>query len=71
MWTDNQSAVNQYWQRHLLQLGFTDRLLGRLVTRLRRAGLYDRSLLVVTADHGASFRPGDNRRSFRTPVCPK
>ena len=62
VWTDNQSALNQYWQRHLLQLGFTDRLLGRLVTRLRRAGLYDRSLLVVTADEGLSFRAGEKRR---------
>ncbi len=62
VWTKNQAAVDQYWQRHLLQLGFADRLLGKLVARLRRAGLYDRSLVVVTADEGLSFRAGEKRR---------
>jgi sulfatase-like protein len=62
VWTDNQAAVDQYWQRHLLQLAFTDRMLGRLVARLRAAGLYDRSLFVVTADEGLSFRAGEKRR---------
>jgi len=62
VWTDNQAAVDQYWQRHLLQLAFTDRLLGTLVARLRAAGLYDRSLLVVTGDEGLSFRAGEKRR---------
>jgi hypothetical protein len=62
VWTTNQAAVDQYWQRHLLQLGFADRLLGRLVARLRASGLYDRSLVVVTADEGLSFRAGEKRR---------
>jgi hypothetical protein len=62
VWTDNQAAVDQYWQRHLLQLGFTDRLLGRLLGRLRATGLYDRSLVVVTADEGLSFIAGEKRR---------
>lgn len=62
IWNPNQAAVDQYWQRHLLQLGYADRLLGRLVARLRATGLYDRALLVVTADHGVSFRAGQKRR---------
>jgi hypothetical protein len=62
VWTDNQAAVDQYWQRHLLQLGYSDRVLGALVSRLRATGLYDRALLVVTADHGVSFRAGQKRR---------
>ncbi len=62
VWTKNQAAVDQYWQRHLLQLGYADRLLGTLVARLRSAGLYDGSLLVVTADEGLSFRAGEKRR---------
>jgi hypothetical protein len=44
--------------RHLLQVGYTDRELGRLLLRLRRTGLLERSLLVVTADHGYSFDVG-------------
>ena len=62
VWNGNQAAVDQYWQRHLLQLGNADRLLGRLLARLRSTGLYDRSLLVVTADEGLSFRAGEKRR---------
>jgi hypothetical protein len=62
VWTPNQAAVDQYWQRHLLQLGYADRVLGRLIAHLRKAGLYDRALLVVTADHGISFRAGEKRR---------
>jgi sulfatase-like protein len=62
VWTENQAAVDQYWQRHLLQLAFTDQLLGELVARLRATGLYQRSLVVITADEGLSFRAGEKRR---------
>jgi len=52
--------VGQIYQRHLLQLGFTDRLLGLVLRRLHGTGLWDRALLVVTADNGESFgRFGD------------
>lgn len=64
MWGPDRWLVLQGWQRYLLQTGYVDRLLGRLVRRLEAAGLYDRSLLVVTADHGVSFRPGDGRRAL-------
>jgi Sulfatase len=43
----------------MLQLQFVDRMTDRLIRRLKRIRLYNRALLVVTADHGASFRPGD------------
>jgi hypothetical protein len=36
--------------------------MGQVVHRLRAAGLWDRSLVVVTADHGVSHRPGEPRR---------
>jgi hypothetical protein len=58
-------------QRYLLQLGYTDRLLGRLVRRMKREGIYDDSLLVVTADHGYLWRPGvtTRRRSLDSTVA--
>jgi membrane-anchored protein YejM (alkaline phosphatase superfamily) len=46
------------WQRHLLQVGFVDLLLGELLDRLEEIDLYEECLLVVTADHGISFWPG-------------
>ena len=63
-WTGDEFLVEQGYQRHLLQVGYVDRLLGRLLGRLHSTGLLDRSLLVVTADHGVSFRAGQPRRGI-------
>jgi|GEM_PF-2065930 len=62
LWQDDPWAVIHSHQRHLLQVGYTDRLVGRIVARLKEQGLYDDALVVFTADHGVSFRPGDKRR---------
>ena len=53
----------QALQRHLLQVGYADRVLGQILDRLRSTELYDRALIVATADHGCSFRPGVPRRA--------
>jgi Sulfatase len=58
-------VVEQAYQRHLLQLEATDRLLGKLLDRLRAMGIYDRALVAVVADHGMSFRLGHDRRLVR------
>jgi hypothetical protein len=49
-------------QRYLLQLGYTDRLLGRLLRRLKDRGIYDDTLIVVVADHGYLWRSGVETR---------
>ena len=49
-------------QRYLLQLGYTDRLLGRLLRRLKRQGIYDDTLIVLVADHGYLWRSGVETR---------
>jgi hypothetical protein len=54
-------------QRYLLQLGFVDRLLGRLLRRLRRLGMYDDTLIAVTADHGIAFQVGVSTRRSVSP----
>jgi hypothetical protein len=38
-------------------------LLGRLIDRLQKTGLWSKALVVVTADEGDSFRGGDFRRN--------
>jgi sulfatase-like protein len=64
--------IDQAWppdlgrQRHLLQLRYVDRLVGDLLDRLRATGTFDDSLLVVTADHGISFRPGQPVRGLES-----
>jgi hypothetical protein len=61
-WGADELYVAHSQQRHLLQLQFTDMQLGRVLERLRETGLYEKCLLVVTADHGISFRTADARR---------
>ena len=55
--------VKLSYERHLLQLGFADRLLGELLARLRRLDLYKNALIVVLADHGIGFHVGVERRT--------
>jgi len=54
--------ARQAYQRFLLQVGYTDSALGLIVRRLKEKGIYDRALMIVVADHGVSFRPGQPRR---------
>lgn len=63
-WRDDEWLTLQGYQRYLLQLAYADRGLGLILRRLRRTGLYDRALVVVTADHGVSFRPDEPRRNL-------
>jgi hypothetical protein len=58
-------VVEQAYQRHLLQLQATDRLLGELLDRLHEVGIYNRAVVAVVADHGISFRLGHDRRLVR------
>jgi len=61
-WTGPQWLVDQGFQRHVLQVQYTDRLVGALLDELRTSGVFDDAVIVVTADHGASFRAGQPRR---------
>ncbi len=51
-------------ERHLAQLGYTDRLIGETLRTLRESGLWDQALVVVTADHGVSFTKGFQGRGL-------
>ena len=62
-WLDDEWAVLQSQQRYLLQLEFTDRLVGELIDRLQEIGIYDESLVMLVSDHGVSFRTGHSRRA--------
>lgn len=61
-WETPQKVVDVALQRALLEVGYTDTLLGRLKESLEEKGLWEESLVVVTADHGAGFRSRDERR---------
>lgn len=51
-------------QRLQLQMGYTDALIGELVDGLRSREIYDEALVIVTSDHGISFRPGGPIRAI-------
>ncbi len=57
-WVPDSWAVLQAYQRHLLQVGFADRLLGEVLERLDAMEIFDQALVIVTADHGIHFEPG-------------
>jgi hypothetical protein len=57
-WKNDEPAVQRAYQRHLLQVGYIDHWLGKLFQRLEQTGLYDKSVIVIVADHGISFTTG-------------
>ncbi|MDQ3782476.1 MAG: sulfatase-like hydrolase/transferase, partial [Actinomycetota bacterium] len=61
-WLEDPSRAVQGYQRHLFQLGLVDRLVGRIIDSLQASGAWDDGIIVVTADHGGSFDPGEHRR---------
>ena len=57
LWSPDPWPSTLAYQRHLLQLEFVDGIVARMLDRLRAEGLLERALVVVTSDHGVSFRP--------------
>ncbi|HJU03287.1 MAG TPA: sulfatase-like hydrolase/transferase [Actinomycetes bacterium] len=51
-------------ERHLLQLAYTDRLVGQVIDKLKAEGMWDKSLVAMGADHGEGWVPGEKPRSL-------
>ncbi len=49
-------------QRHLAQASYSDRLVGLIMNKLKESDQFDDAMVVLTADHGVSFLPGQNQR---------
>jgi arylsulfatase A-like enzyme len=62
VWPTPVNQLNQ--QRHLVQLAYTDKVIARVLQRLKDQGLYHRSLVAMTADHGEGFAPGSSSRAL-------
>ena len=62
-WDNDPTAARASQQRHLLQLGFADRLLGEFLDQLEREGILDDATVIVAADHGIAFVPGSPARA--------
>jgi hypothetical protein len=64
VWGNSADLAEVAYQRYLQQVGYTDRVLGTILEALKKKGIYDESLIVITADHGVSMQPGKNRRNY-------
>jgi hypothetical protein len=60
--------LEQGYQRHIMQAAFTDRMVGQLVARLKDLGIYDKALIVITADNGESFLHANHDRHIADSV---
>jgi hypothetical protein len=57
----------QAQQRHLLQVQYTDLIIGEVIATLEEAGIYGETLIVVAADHGTADIPNVGHRRVITP----
>ena len=51
----NEQLIQHLRDSYELQVQYVDRELGRFLDKLKKAGLYDSALIVVTSDHGVSW----------------
>lgn len=61
-WEDDPWAVKIAYQRHLMQTAYADHVLGQVTRKLRDAGLYEKTMLLVFSDHGNSYQNNDFHR---------
>lgn len=60
--TDDEALARLARQRQQLQTAYADELVGETMDDLRAKGVYDDALIIVTSDHGVSFRPDEPMR---------
>jgi hypothetical protein len=54
--------VRDEYQAHLLQYAATDTVIENMVTTMKKSKNWDRTMIIVTADHGLTFMPGESKR---------
>jgi hypothetical protein len=63
----SQTYINVVYHSYMLQAAYTDKMIGQFITELKRKGIYKKSLIIVTADHGVSYdKTGVSRRQLKT-----
>lgn len=62
-WIQDPWLVQLAQARHLMQLGFVDRLLGLVMERLQENEMFDDAVVALVADHGIAFRPNEHKRA--------
>ncbi len=58
----NRLALADLRDRYRMQVEYVDKEMGRFISRLQELGLYEKSVIVVTGDHGISWEPASPGR---------
>lgn len=66
LWGRDADHVGQNHYRHLLQTQYVDWIVGETLRLLELNGELDRTMIVVTADHGVDYRTGEYHRETTT-----
>ena len=67
--TDVDGRRDRY-EIHLAQYAAVDSMIGEMVDSLKRSANWNRTMIVVTADHGLTFKPGSMHRETIDPNNP-
>lgn len=59
-----QTLADEVYHRYLMQVGYVDKMVGDLVSRLKESGKYDDALVIIVADHGYGFQQGMTGRDI-------
>ena len=63
-----EDRVRDEYQAFLAQYAATDSIVLDLVTSMKRSANWDRTMIIVTADHGIAFEPGESKRKDINPA---
>jgi hypothetical protein len=65
---NNKSFINMmnFRERYIHQLERVDQELGGVLDKLKKAGVFDETVIILTSDHGISFNPNKNARTIQT-----
>ncbi len=64
-WIGKEPLLLTAYHQYLQQIGYVDKFLGQLRSALESAHLFDKALIIVTADHGVSFQRGLSMREVQ------
>lgn len=57
-------GVHPWFRRYLGEVAYTDDYIGRIVATLKKHGIYDNTIIVVTSDHGEVFNEAHSHSPY-------
>jgi len=63
--------VRDEYQAHLLQYVATDNIIKKMMTTMKKSANWNRTMIIVTADHGITFMPGESKRKLENVAEPR